>query len=42
MEELKNLSYELLVVDDILNKVDPFLFDIVVGKNGPDEVLDSE
>jgi hypothetical protein len=42
LEELEDLSDELLVVDDILDKVDSSLFDIVVSKNGPNEVFDSE
>lgn len=42
MEELEDLGDELLVVDDILDKVDSSLFDIVVGKNGANEVFDSE
>ena len=42
MEELEDLCDELLVVDDILDKVDSSLFDIVVGKNGANEVFDSE
>jgi hypothetical protein len=42
LEELEDLGDELLVVDDILDKVDSSLFDIVVGKNGANEVFDSE
>jgi hypothetical protein len=42
LEELEDLCDELLVVDDILDKVDSSLFDIVVGKNGANEVFDSE
>lgn len=42
MKQLEDLGDKLLVVDDILDKVDSSLFDIVVGKNGPNEVFDSE
>ena len=42
MKELEDLCDELLVVDDILDKVDSSLFDIFVGKNGANEVFDSE
>ena len=41
MKQLEDLGDELLVVDDILDKADSSLFDIVVGKNGPNEVFDS-
>ena len=42
LEELENLIDKFFVVDDVLDELDALFFDMIVGENWADEILDSK